>query len=517
MKRSVSCLLVFALVVSCIVASVSASEVVPAGSYASESLLNVPSFTVVSNGTSTTYESPQFSQYMGTSATITFHAIPNFKYARVVFTLQSTYSIRSASLNGYSMTVSTYGIDQQLSLNTSSLSLDSQDVFSLSLTFASAGTNNVTIVSADGYANFQCASTSGSMSALGLAGTTVFSQSGSLPIAMNVDEVNINSALDSGIARCTFNFNIKSADYFTVVVRAHGISEASFIARGTGDIVLDYDVQVLNDSAVWGVQSIVYTINCAGVDLTSRNLYCEFTYYASSTGVDSSGHMVYNHTFTMVSAVAGYYVQRDSITWWRQLLNNLSSGFADLSSRMQSFMSSVAAGFSELGLKIASGFEAVKTFLSGIWNTVKSGFLDVVSRLDQLINPDRSQQFEDDRQEIGDSVGAIEDFQQGNFDTIDSNMDTAMQDSSPNSIFGFVNAMVFVQTWTNNIFAGISKYKIIFILPIFLGIFFYICSRTPNVTHLGRPDSYNSSGKGKSAGSGKGNGGGEIPGQTGFL
>lgn len=509
MKRVLTYLLSFALMLTCMVSSAAASEVVPAGSYATESLLNVPNFTVITNGTTTNYDSPQFSQYMSTTVTVNFHSVPNFKYARVVFTMQSTYRITSARLNGYVMTVSDYGIYQQLSLNTSSLGLDSQDVFSLALTFASAGTNTVTIISADGYANFQCAATSGSMSVLGLAGTTIFSQSGSLPIAMNVDEVNINSALNSGIARCTFNFNIKSADYFTVVIRAHGISEASFIARGTGDIVLDYDVQVLNDTAVWGVQSIVYTVNCSGVDLASRNLYCEFTYYASSTGVDSAGHKIYNHAFTMVSAVAGYYVVEESVTWWRQLLNNLSSGFADLSVGLRNIMSSVAAGFSDLGAKIASGFDAVKTFLSGIWDSVKSGFDNVVSRLDQLINSERPEGFDSDRQEVHDSIGAVEDFQQGNFDTIDENMNTAMKDVSPSGVLGLVNAMVFIQTWTNNIFAGISAYKIIFILPIFLGIFFYICSRAPNVTHLGR------SSFGKSTN--KGNDDGQIPGQTGFL
>lgn len=489
MKRLISFSLVFALVVSCIVASVSASEVVPAGSYASESLLNVPSFTVVSNGTTFTYESPQFVQSMGTSATITFDAIPNFKYARVVFTLQSTFSIRSASLNGYSMIVSTYGIYQQLTLNTASIGLDSLDKFSLVLNFASSGTNNVSIVSADGYANFQCAATTGSMTALGVNGKSVFSKSGSLPIVMNVNETGGNSRLESGIAQCTFNFNIKASDYFTVVVRTNGISEASFIARGSGDIVLDYDVQVLNDSAVWGVQSIVYTVNCSGVDLTGRNLYCEFTYYASNTGTDSSGGRIFNHVFTMVSAVAGYYEQDESVTWWRQLLKNLSSGFATLSSRLQSFMNSVSLGFSNLGTKVSSGFEVVKDSLFEFYLLVKDGFQDVASRLDQLINPDRPQQFEDDRQEIGNSVGALDDFQQGHFDIIDSNMEVLAQDVSPNSIFGFVNAMVFIQTWSNNIFAGISKYKIIFILPIFLGIFFYVCSRAPNVTHLGRSSS----------------------------
>lgn len=50
------------------------------------------------------------------------------------------------------------------------------------------------------------------------------------------------------------------------------------------------------------------------------------------------------------------------------------------------------------------------------------------------------------------------------------------------SFTSFSAALLFVQKYANLTVSGISKYVIVFTLPLFLGLFFYLCSRVPGIT-----------------------------------
>lgn len=51
----------------------------------------------------------------------------------------------------------------------------------------------------------------------------------------------------------------------------------------------------------------------------------------------------------------------------------------------------------------------------------------------------------------------------------------------------FAAALVFVQKYTNMTFNGIRPYAIVLTLPLFLGLFFYLCSRIPGITRWKTP------------------------------
>lgn len=85
---------------------------------------------------------------------------------------------------------------------------------------------------------------------------------------------------------------------------------------------------------------------------------------------------------------------------------------------------------------------------------------------------------------ISDNASQIHNFEQSQQAVLDNNF---AQIQSAVTFTNFAAALVFVQKYTNMTFNGISKYAIIFTLPLFLGLFFYLCSRIPGITRWKTP------------------------------
>lgn len=100
-----------------------------------------------------------------------------------------------------------------------------------------------------------------------------------------------------------------------------------------------------------------------------------------------------------------------------------------------------------------------------------------------LFDSDEGQESVDDLEQGSTSIsnGAedIGSFEQSQQDTLNSGFATI---SSGISFTSFSAALLFVQKYANMTFSGISRYAIIFTLPLFLGLFFYLCSRIPGIT-----------------------------------
>ena len=73
-------------------------------------------------------------------------------------------------------------------------------------------------------------------------------------------------------------------------------------------------------------------------------------------------------------------------------------------------------------------------------------------------------------------IGSFEESQQSTLNSGFSTIQTGI------SFTSFSAALLFVQKYVNMTFEGISQYAIVFTLPLFLGLFFYLCSRIPGVT-----------------------------------
>ena len=98
---------------------------------------------------------------------------------------------------------------------------------------------------------------------------------------------------------------------------------------------------------------------------------------------------------------------------------------------------------------------------------------------------------------ISQNTSQISDFEHSQQAVLDNNF---AQIQGAISFTNFAAALVFVQKYTNMTFNGISKYAIVFTLPLFLGLFFYLCSRIPGITRWKTPPPRSPSPKSKGGG-----------------
>lgn len=101
------------------------------------------------------------------------------------------------------------------------------------------------------------------------------------------------------------------------------------------------------------------------------------------------------------------------------------------------------------------------------------------------IDPTAPPEVQDAQDNADAAIDAASQWEQGQYDQINTGAaDTGHTVSS--GIVSFGNALAFVQTYATNIANGIDDYLIVFTLPIFVGIFLYICSRAPGITRAFR-------------------------------
>lgn len=103
----------------------------------------------------------------------------------------------------------------------------------------------------------------------------------------------------------------------------------------------------------------------------------------------------------------------------------------------------------------------------------------------------------DSSNSISSNTDQIHGFEQSQQAVLDNNF---AQIQGAISFTNFAAALVFVQKYTNMTFNGISKYAIVFTLPLFLGLFFYLCSRIPGITRWKTPPPRSPSPKSKGGG-----------------
>lgn len=130
-----------------------------------------------------------------------------------------------------------------------------------------------------------------------------------------------------------------------------------------------------------------------------------------------------------------------------------------------------------MGFQYVTGDLAVAdTVDANWWNRFTSFMRD-------LLGADDSSGALDDLGGSSDSItqdaADIHDFEQSQQAVLDSNFSTIQ---SAVTFTNFAAALTFVQRYSNMAFAGISDYSIVLTLPLFLGLFFYLCSRIPGVT-----------------------------------
>lgn len=153
-----------------------------------------------------------------------------------------------------------------------------------------------------------------------------------------------------------------------------------------------------------------------------------------------------------------------------------------------------AYGYSVNVQNISGAITLADTSSVSWWNRFTSfmtdlfGAKDDSSALDDLGSSSNS---------ISQNTSQISDFEHSQQAVLDNNF---AQIQGAISFTNFAAALVFVQKYTNMTFNGISKYAIVFTLPLFLGLFFYLCSRIPGITRWKTPPPRSPSPKSKGGG-----------------
>ncbi len=126
------------------------------------------------------------------------------------------------------------------------------------------------------------------------------------------------------------------------------------------------------------------------------------------------------------------------------------------------------------------------TRFNGDFNKFPSFFQQQINRIITAIEAlDHKNDPSPQKDSFENNVGAMEDFEQSQFDSINSGSANA-GGVVQNGIDGFSGALAFVSHYTTGIADGIKDYLIVFTLPIFIGIFMFACSRAPGITHAVR-------------------------------
>lgn len=358
---------------------------------------------------------------------------------------------------------------------------------SISIKFSSSAYRTVSIGYAIGTVSGQEVFTSFSMFSRGFNATTWSkTASNSIPFSgsygSNISNPPTTGSIVNSFIFC-FNPTVASADYFTihlVVPPGHKTGDTEWMSpwahdpgfyigtsSGTSPSIVSplpiiasesYYDSATSVASFRGAYHFIYTVDVSGFDLSAYDIMCSIDLIGAKMG-DTDRYGFY---FKVLSACVG--VNADDGSPWRAFTTWLSTQFTNLKTSVSS-----------LGTTIINQFTALKTSLSG-W------FTNLQNTIKNAINPPGETVPSD---EFSEAAGGIDNFEQSQMDSIDSNMG---QISSSVSLSGIGASLAFIQRYTNGIFSGLGDAALLFTFPLFLGIFFYLCSRVPNNTHHRKDD-----------------------------
>lgn len=292
-------------------------------------------------------------------------------------------------------------------------------------------------------------------------------------------DVNANQRVND--FELVFDLDMATADYATVHLlvpagagsmeggwRYAYATEPSFFLGSSYTHTFPLDIISFNsyyDSATSigygrGSWHLIYTVDVSGYKLDSYDLMCCF----SLLGVLKSGTTnTYGFHFNCLSACLGINV--DSGDSSRGLLPWLNIQFSNVKSAIAS-----------LGTTISSQFSSLKSSL-GSW------FSSLENKIQAAVNPPKTDAEKEAQSNVETQVAMMDEFEEQQFSEI-QNGTSQLQTDIADGVNSFVPALAFIGKYTTAIGNGIKDYIIVFMLPIYLGIFFFVCNRVSGVTHV---------------------------------
>ena len=282
----------------------------------------------------------------------------------------------------------------------------------------------------------------------------------------------------------SFNPSISAADYFTIHLVVPGghrsgteawtvpwsEDPAFYVGTSSGSspstvaplsIISsdEYYDSTTSIASYRGAYHFIYTVDVSGFDLLSYDIFCSIKLIG-----DKISDTRYGFYFRVLSACVGVNVDDGDSS--RGLLPWLGTQFSNIKSAITS-----------LGTTIASQFSSLKTSLS-------SWFSSLESKIQSAINPTPDKSTTDSQQGVSDDISAMDQFEQDGFGKIENGMSDMQADIST-GVKSFLPALSFIRKYTDHVASGISDYLLVFTLPIFVGLFLFICNRLPGVTRFG--------------------------------
>ena len=141
------------------------------------------------------------------------------------------------------------------------------------------------------------------------------------------------------------------------------------------------------------------------------------------------------------------------------------------------------------GSELDDRFDKIDTELSKVQQAIDG----VSDQLDELQSGGSAgESLTDQSDQLAEDLAGIDEFEQSQMDILDNGM-VQMKDSV--SYTSFIPALAFVQRYVDMAFESVFDISIIFYLPMFLGLFFFLCSRVPyNIKDVGPKKEKNSIG-----------------------
>lgn len=236
-----------------------------------------------------------------------------------------------------------------------------------------------------------------------------------------------------------------------------------------------YDGMYGDVTSEYGYYLFCITIDLSNVDRTKTD-----SLYVYLTG---QWNRDFSPSFTC-QYVNGHVFTADTsdVTFWVRFKDFLNTCFSGLTS-------AINTGFSNVNSWITAQTNTLSARLNNIWQEIEDGFSNVGSWFEQYLGvTDQEQETIDDLDQSSDSISQgvsdLQGFEQSQQDVLDTGF---VSIQSGINFSSFANALVFVQKYANMTINGISDYTIVFTLPLFLGLFFYLCSRIPGVTRWKSP------------------------------
>ena len=292
-------------------------------------------------------------------------------------------------------------------------------------------------------------------------------------------DVNANQRVND--FELVFDLDMATADYATVHLlvpagagsmeggwRYAYATEPSFFLGSSYTHTFPLDIINFNsyyDSATSigygrGSWHLVYTVDVSGYKLDTYDLICCF----SLLGVLKSGTTnTYGFHFNCLSACLGINVDGGDSS--RGLLPWLNIQFSNVKSAIAS-----------LGTTISSQFSSLKSSL-GSW------FSSLENKIQAAVNPPKTDAEKEAQSNVETQIAMMDEFEEQQFSEI-QNGTSQLQTDIADGVNSFVPALAFIGKYTTAIGNGIKDYIIVFMLPIYLGIFFFVCNRVSGVTHV---------------------------------